>query len=102
MAAYGADEFPAFFTRHSGCRAPARLDSPDMAAAMIRHNVELSLGSGAVIGAGLLHCPSIDTHLAKLGSLASVEVALLSFLDMPGQSVQLSATRSCAECCYQP
>ncbi|CAL5228111.1 g11186 [Coccomyxa viridis] len=50
VAAYGADEFPAFFTRHSGCRAPARLDSADMAAAMIRHNVELGLGSGAVIG----------------------------------------------------
>jgi hypothetical protein len=50
VAAYGADEFPAFFTRHSGCRAPARLDSPEEAAAMLRRGLELGLGSGAVIG----------------------------------------------------
>ena len=50
VAAYGADEFPAFFTRRSGCAAPARIDSPQLAAAMIRHNAQLGLGSGAVIG----------------------------------------------------
>ena len=50
MAAYGADEFPAFFTRRSGCAAPVRIDSPTLAAAMIRHNARLALGSGAVIG----------------------------------------------------
>ena len=50
MAAYGVDEFPAFFTRRSGCAAPARIDSPELAAAMIRHNARLGLGSGAVIG----------------------------------------------------
>ena len=52
MAAYGADEFPAFFTRASGCAAPARIDSPGLAAAMIRHSARLALGSGAVIGEG--------------------------------------------------
>ena len=52
MAAYGADEFPAFFTRRSGCAAPARIDSPQPAAAMIRHSARLGLGSGAVIGEG--------------------------------------------------
>jgi pseudouridine-5'-phosphate glycosidase len=29
MAAYGSDEFPAFFTPHSGCKAPCRVDTPD-------------------------------------------------------------------------
>jgi pseudouridine-5'-phosphate glycosidase len=28
VAAYQTDEFPAFFTRHSGCRAPCRVDNP--------------------------------------------------------------------------
>lgn len=28
VAAYGADELPAFFTRHSGCRAPCRVNTP--------------------------------------------------------------------------
>jgi pseudouridine-5'-phosphate glycosidase len=28
VAAYGADEFPAFFSRHSGCKAPCRVDTP--------------------------------------------------------------------------
>lgn len=61
VAAYGADEFPAFFTRHSGCRAPARLDSPEEAAAMLRRGLELGLGSGAVIGGqpGQLHVPQV-------------------------------------------
>ena len=33
VAAYKTDEFPAFFTPHSGCPAPARLDSPEEVAA---------------------------------------------------------------------
>lgn len=67
--AYGADEFPAFFTRcllymlllaeddhtplyrHSGCRAPCRVDSPAEAAALLRCNLDLQLGCGVVIGA---------------------------------------------------
>ena len=71
MAAYGADEFPAFFTRHSGCRAPARLDSPEEAAALIRHNVELGLGSGVVIGAGAASVPSYPaTYRFEISSVA--------------------------------
>jgi pseudouridine-5'-phosphate glycosidase len=29
VAAYGAEEFPAFFSRHSGCKAPCRVDTPE-------------------------------------------------------------------------
>lgn len=29
VAAYGADEFPAFFSRHSGCKAPCRVNTPE-------------------------------------------------------------------------
>ncbi|KAL4459061.1 hypothetical protein ABPG75_013926 [Micractinium tetrahymenae] len=49
VAAYGADEFPAFFTRCSGCRAPARVDTPAQAAAMIAASQKLALGGGMVL-----------------------------------------------------
>ena len=49
MAAYGSDEFPAFFTRRSGCPAPARLDTPAQAAAAIAAARCLGLGSGMVL-----------------------------------------------------
>lgn len=60
VAAYGADEFPAFFARASGCRAPARVDSPAQAAALVRAAFALRLApapshcSGVVIGAQAL------------------------------------------------
>lgn len=33
---YGCDEFPAFYTRHSGCRVSARVDDPQEAARVLR------------------------------------------------------------------
>jgi pseudouridine-5'-phosphate glycosidase len=50
VAAYGVDEFPAFFTRHSGCRAPLRLDTPGQIATAIYAAGKLKLDSGMVIG----------------------------------------------------
>jgi len=50
VAAYGVDEFPAFFTRHSGCRAPLRLDNPGQIATAIYAADKLKLDSGMVIG----------------------------------------------------
>jgi pseudouridylate synthase len=43
VAAYGADEFPAFFTRRSGCSAPCRVDSPQEAAAIVAAGRRLGL-----------------------------------------------------------
>jgi pseudouridine-5'-phosphate glycosidase len=48
VAAYQTDEFPAFFTRHSGCAAPARVESPAQAAAMIAASWSLGLTSGTI------------------------------------------------------
>ena len=50
VASYGVDEFPAFFTRHSGCLAPTRFDSPGQIAAAIHAAEMLKLDSGMVIG----------------------------------------------------
>ena len=50
VAAYGQDDFPAFYTRESGFKAPLRLDSPASAAEMMRIKWELGLKGGAIIG----------------------------------------------------
>ncbi|GAQ89186.1 hypothetical protein KFL_004950050 [Klebsormidium nitens] len=50
VAALGTDEFPAFFTPHSGCKAPSRVNSEMECAELIDANVRLGLGSGIVIG----------------------------------------------------
>ena len=50
VAAYGADEFPAFFTRSSGRTADCRVDTPADAARLVRAALALRLG-GLVIGA---------------------------------------------------
>ena len=69
MAAYGADEFPAFFTRHSGCRAPARVDTPPEAAALIAAAQRLGLGSGMVLAVPI---PEEHTKAGEWGCCASL------------------------------
>eukprot|EP00741_Cyanophora_paradoxa_P017374 tig00020964_g16783.t1 len=49
VVAYGADEFPAFFTRKSGCKAPLRMDTPDEVARFLRASDALRLKGGAVV-----------------------------------------------------
>ncbi|CAN7019057.1 unnamed protein product, partial [Brassica rapa subsp. trilocularis] len=40
VAAYKSDEFPAFFTEKSGCKAPSRVDSPEDCARVIGKRVD--------------------------------------------------------------
>lgn len=49
VVGYGTDEFPAFFTRSSGCAAPSRVDTPREAAALVKAGRRLGLG-GVVFG----------------------------------------------------
>ncbi|KAG8371019.1 hypothetical protein BUALT_Bualt13G0043500 [Buddleja alternifolia] len=49
VAAYKTDEFPAFFTATSGCKAPSRVDSPEDCARLIDSNMNLKLGTGILI-----------------------------------------------------
>ncbi len=46
---YGTDEFPAFWSRTSGLRAPLRLDTADAIAAFVRAKRDLGIESGTVI-----------------------------------------------------
>jgi len=50
VIAFGQDEFPAFYVRESGFKAPVRLDTPDEIAEMLRVKWELGLKGGAVVG----------------------------------------------------
>jgi len=46
---YGADEFPAFFSRHSELKVSARVDSPEEAAAFAQAHWNLGLRSGVLV-----------------------------------------------------
>lgn len=48
VAAYKSDEFPAFFTPSSGCKAPSRVDTPEQAAAMIDASLALQAGGSLI------------------------------------------------------
>lgn len=49
VIAYGSDEFPAFWSRESGLRAPLRCDTPQEIAAFVRAQRALGLSGGAVV-----------------------------------------------------
>jgi pseudouridine-5'-phosphate glycosidase len=46
---YGTDEFPAFFSRHSGLPVDARVDTPEAAARVIHAGQQLGLSGGTLI-----------------------------------------------------
>lgn len=46
---YGTDEFPAFFSRHSGLKVSARVDSPQEVATFARTHWSLGLQSGILV-----------------------------------------------------
>jgi len=50
VAAFGTDEFPAFFKAQSGCKSPMRVDSPEEVADMILSAEALQLENGIVLG----------------------------------------------------
>ncbi|XAR60330.1 hypothetical protein NMG60_11033652 [Bertholletia excelsa] len=49
VAAYNTNEFPAFFTETSGCKAQFRVDTPEDCARLIDANMKLKLGAGILI-----------------------------------------------------
>lgn len=72
VAALGADEFPAFFTRRSGCAAPLRVETPREAAELVHASSQLGLGSGILIGV-----PIPAEAEAEAGSVqAAIDLAL--------------------------
>eukprot|EP00899_Mesostigma_viride_P017207 jgi/Mesvir1/25488/Mv24026-RA.1 len=60
VVGYGTDEFPAFFTKSSGCKAPCRLDTPTACAQLIDASRRLGLRGGMVFGV-----PIPEDHAAE-------------------------------------
>ena len=60
VIAYGTEEFPAFFTRASGCRADHRLDTPGEIAAAIDLHLRLGSGSGLLIANPIPEADALD------------------------------------------
>nr|GMD21807.1 Pseudouridine-5'-phosphate glycosidase [Ipomoea batatas] len=73
VAAYQTNEFPAFFTEASGCKAPCRVDTPEDCARLIDASTKLGLQTGILIAV-----PIPKEHSAS-GSLieSAIQRALL-------------------------
>lgn len=81
---YNTDEFPAFFTPRSGCKAPSRADTPEECAAISEANLKMGLQSGILVAV------PIPTQHAALAS--SVEAAIQkSLLEIKEKNVSGAA-----------
>ena len=49
VVGYGTDEFPAFYSRSSGIKAPMRLDAPEDVAALMKAKWKMGLQGGVVV-----------------------------------------------------
>ena len=89
VVAYGQNDFPAFYTRESGYRAPLRLDTPAQVAKMMSVKWEFGLRGGAIIGNPIPEEYSmpkeeidaaIDTALQKASGLGIEGKNIIPFL----------------------
>lgn len=62
---YGTDRFPAFYVADSGFVAPARVDDPGQAAAVIHHQFALGLGCGLVIANPIPPAEAMDGQVVE-------------------------------------
>jgi pseudouridylate synthase len=103
VIAFGQDEFPAFWSRSSGLRAPLRMDSATDIAAAHRMRQTLGLPGGQLIANPIPAVaeiarseidPFIATALAEAGAKGIAAKAVTPFL--LGRIFELSAGRSLA------
>ncbi|MEL7220341.1 MAG: pseudouridine-5'-phosphate glycosidase [Bacteroidota bacterium] len=74
VIAYQTDEFPAFYTRESGLKAPYRLDDPSAIAECLKIKWKVELTGGIVIANPVPAAYSMDaTHIAAVIDQAIVE-----------------------------
>lgn len=70
---YGADEFPAFYTRRSGCKAEHRLDTPEAVARVIALHRALGSGTGLLIANPIPEADGLDP--AEIGAIIDAALA---------------------------
>jgi Indigoidine synthase A like protein len=81
VAAYGSDAFPAFFSRDSGCKAPARVDTPQQYASRTREPIRalastpmpLPVRSARMIGVLVHRHTQAAAHMIMLAQGGSVD-----------------------------
>ena len=76
VVGYGTDEFPAFYTRHSGLPVDVRVDTPEEAAAIIEAKRKLGLPGGVLICAPVpeeYELPADEANLAIEQALAEAD-----------------------------
>ena len=65
VLALGTDDFPAFFTRHSGVAAPARVENVAQAAAVAHAQHRLRLTSGMLVGVPIPEAAEAEAGLVQ-------------------------------------
>jgi pseudouridine-5'-phosphate glycosidase len=83
VVGYGSDEFPSFYSRESGHRAPMRVDSPADVAAMMRAKWDLGLAGGLVVANPIPAADEIDA--AEIGAVIDHALADLDRLGIHGK-----------------
>ena len=81
VGVFGSDEFPAFFSPNSGCRAPITFDSYESVARTIMNNEKLGLPGGL-----LLACPN-PSPLPNVDEAVAQAVSELSNVSIEGKDV---------------
>lgn len=98
---YGVDEFPAFWSRQSGLKAPLRLDTAEAVAGLIRSKRQLGLGGGVLVANPVPDADQIpagdmkayiDTAVAEARRLGVTGKAVTPFI--LSRMVELTAGRS--------
>lgn len=72
VIAYGQDQFPAFWSRESGLKAPLRMDSADQIAAAARMRAALGLPGGQLVANPI----PVEAEISRAEIMPVVEAAL--------------------------
>jgi len=80
---YQTDELPAFYTRHSGIRAPFRADSPEELASIWNAKNELGIQGGFIVANPIPEQFSMDP--ARINAAIDEAIAEMNRLDIHGK-----------------
>ncbi len=85
VVAYGTEEFPAFFSRHSGFTAPMSASSPERIAAMMRAKWDLGLDGGLIVANPIAEADEIPA--AEINEIIVTALADADRLSIRGKDI---------------
>jgi pseudouridine-5'-phosphate glycosidase len=83
VVAVGQEEMPGFYSRESGVRAPASVDSIQSAARLVRTHLELDLGSGVLVCVPVPEAEALPLETTREAVARAVEDAENEGVDGP-------------------